>query len=1630
MLSLICTLAVICSTLLPFMPAVQTAQAADDAPLLSNLIIDNVYQMTPAGTVPDGVKTNDIGFAPEITEYNGTAYRSVDKIQVYPFTESDSATVTVNGNALNSDGYYPIDVSSIGTYDIEVQVSDNGSTTTYTVHVEKVDSDYRGRRPVVENEDILNKMTVQSDFAEDTTALMDILKKDYEVTLPETKEVNTYVETDESYWSVDGSNLPNDPEGEYGVFTIDLGDVYSVSRIRAIFGPSNMNIKQGQAKISVSTDGVSWESPITTGNMNTGTQWHQNVTRYEFGVSHDARYIRFDVASWQSSAMELRLYQFMVFYDAGGAPEEQPAPEGGSVAHQHEERHQYLAGGQATVIEKGLTISGWTPSSGYGRGVPTPEESDLFGYDGPLFYDPDFENPDYMLYNPDALWGISKAPFGGNNMVSAGEPRDFIPESMKPYLSNAVSFCFGDEGEYSTAEAEAYGKWFEWTRQHYPGVILHTNQQPFQWNNRNQLNEYLRVAQPDMLVWDDYYGDQSYARPSSINIGLEEIQRDAARRLLVSHTKWPLYREFAYGGIDGTGAKPILFGQYLDAFAFNKPQSAKNLIVNASILSGAKWLNFFRVEYQFDRAYLFDEDGAPTRGLLEWGEIIDRVHAVDDQLTRLNSDWIMFKVGEMGSESNASADGFRSGNFDDAESAEKNQEFGIADVEMTSLSDTHNGQTGDVVLGYFNTLTGLYESEIQEYFAGATAPKAFMVLNGLIAGKDEYYNKFDIPAREAGSSDNTRQQITITADAGFAADHTLYMVDKDDRDENGNGTIKKVALDENNSFTVTLGGGEANLYFWDTDTTASANSAGEGTYASFAFDISDETYWQPTEAAADGTYTIENTFDLCILEQITLVEKGDAVNAFEVEYMDEDGSWQSFGNGTNIGGALDVSPLTPVTAQGVRITVTDASALPAFYSIETKTSAIGSEGQENTITVNDNTLGDGLFRFNYDDLWAYRETETNASPMGAHYPLEYDGHFSNWEGAEASFKFYGTGVTLHVRANQAAYIKAAVYDETGENMVSSDWITGTNGQRDIIFDNLSNTNAVYTLKIQKTSDSQAGIDGATVTYNGALSEAMLGQQSQGASAVQEYVNQRITDSTAKNYFTYTPGMESKNMGAVSGNEPFNTDSREASQWVEFVQDANYQNLGFTRTQADGASYTLNFYGTGVTLYSGVVPLGESGEYGELIFTLDGEPVTAESLVPETPGTNGKLSAAMWKVSVPDASENENHTLTVTVSGGYSRIDYAVVDRFWESTDSSLTAYTVTATAGQHGTISLPNVSQVSKGGNIVAQITPDNGYQTKTILVNNVSVPIPDDGRLVITNVQKNTTISVTFDAAMYDITISSEMVGGTLSPDAFLATAGTTITVTPEIFSGYEFTEGSVTVTAGDGTTVAVSDTEGRYSFTMPASDVTISAAFASFPSTEVNTDALEAAIERAEKLTETDYTPESYGAVKTALDEAQKVLSNADASQSDIDNAAQKLNDAIDNLVSVPEPEPEPVDKSELEKLIAETEQIDLTKYTDETAQAVKDALADARTVLEDQDASQQDVEDAVNQINTARDQLVPLPLSEEEDKQENNGQTGNTSGGAVATGDSTPIILAAFMMLLSLFTGILMFRKSMHR
>ncbi|MCD8051544.1 MAG: hypothetical protein LUE89_07690, partial [Clostridiales bacterium] len=66
------------------------------------------------------------------------------------------------------------------------------------------------------------------------------------------------------------------------------------------------------------------------------------------------------------------------------------------------------------------------------------------------------------------------------------------------------------------------------------------------------------------------------------------------------------------------------------------------------------------------------------------------------------------------------------------------------------------------------------------------------------------------------------------------------------------------------------------------------------------------------------------------------------------------------------------------------------------------------------------------------------------------------------------------------------------------------------------------------------------------------------------------------------------------------------------------------------------------------------------------------------------------------------------------------------------------------------------------------------------------------------------------------------------------------------------------------------------------------------------VDTSSLTAAIEQAEALTESDYTADSWSALQTALESAKTVAANADATQTEVDEAASALSAAIDALAA----------------------------------------------------------------------------------------------------------------------------------
>ena len=151
-----------------------------------------------------------------------------------------------------------------------------------------------------------------------------------------------------------------------------------------------------------------------------------------------------------------------------------------------------------------------------------------------------------------------------------------------------------------------------------------------------------------------------------------------------------------------------------------------------------------------------------------------------------------------------------------------------------------------------------------------------------------------------------------------------------------------------------------------------------------------------------------------------------------------------------------------------------------------------------------------------------------------------------------------------------------------------------------------------------------------------------------------------------------------------------------------------------------------------------------------------------------------------------------------------------------------------------------------------------------------------------------------------------------------------------------------------------------------------------------EVNKDALKAAIEKAEdvleNLEEDAYTPESVEALKGALETAKGVFDNADAVQAEVDQAAEAIETAISGLTVKPAPE---ADKTALKAALAEAAQKleNAESFTEESVNALKEAMDLAQSVLDNPEANQAEADTAATAVRTAIENLQVKPPVQKE-------------------------------------------------
>lgn len=111
----------------------------------------------------------------------------------------------------------------------------------------------------------------------------------------------------------------------------------------------------------------------------------------------------------------------------------------------------------------------------------------------------------------------------------------------------------------------------------------------------------------------------------------------------------------------------------------------------------------------------------------------------------------------------------------------------------------------------------------------------------------------------------------------------------------------------------------------------------------------------------------------------------------------------------------------------------------------------------------------------------------------------------------------------------------------------------------------------------------------------------------------------------------------------------------------------------------------------------------------------------------------------------------------------------------------------------------------------------------------------------------------------------------------------------------------------------------------------------------------------------------------LKQAVDNAKKVLDNAKASTEEISNAWTNLATAISKMELSP-------NKSALQLLVKEYEALDLSGYTPNSVSEFKEVMNRAKELIEDKNTNQEAVDKLVEELKSAKEQLV-LKANKEE-------------------------------------------------
>ncbi|WP_291652617.1 alpha-L-fucosidase [Clostridium sp.] len=922
----------------------------------------------------------------------------------------------------------------------------------------------------------------------------------------------------------------------------------------------------------------------------------------------------------------------------------------------------------------------------------------------------------------------------------------------------------------------------------------------------------------------------------------------------------------------------------------------------------------------------------------------------------------------------------------------------------------------------------------------------------------------------------------------------------------------------NNSFDENLADPET------TSATASSVRGNSNDYsANNVLDDDDDTYWTMDDGEITGSITIdlgeEKTFDIVSIEEY--IKLGQRISEFSVEVY-SNGTWKEFGRGHTIGAKRLVRGM-PVSASKIKINIEDSLAVPLIENVEVykadeafeiesivpsgtdfidnvdfankdrwiqENIGIGNTGMYSNITGNHSSFtftgtkawiigtldpGHGIMEVWVDgervsDVDTYNSKRSVSQILYETNDLEYGEHtvklvVKGEKNPSSSGNYIGLDCAYYLNNNESGMFEIEdtnyIVDEGESKEITVKRVGGSKGAATVHF-STSPDSAVHGRHyndVNKTIEFADGQKTATVSVETIDNDEKAGDvkfycnidtPTNGSiigfnkkSEVTIIDNDVEKPYTEENPFILPTALDEKKLLEA---ELFTLNPIEGNKYVRIGEESGASNGKMVTWFEEGNKIRVPFYASkpGTYTFNMFYQSGRSeGNLNKVNWS--GKNIEAGSK--SVPGTGNQSPVPIIKTSFD----------VVVIKAGAGELVFTAdaqaspnIDVFEVTAKELIEAkHTITATSGENGSISPSGAITLEDGQSQTFTFTPNEGYEVSDVIVDGVSVGVMDSYRFE--DIKKDMTINVVFKLKDTDdnalnskenpivlkdgqVMIEAEKLeldgeggeienkeganddkvvgwlGNTSRGNAWLnmwlnSESAAVYDIEIRYFSGadnnlfYVNNDESIlgkieckkTEPNFETKTIRVSLNKGLDKikfFNNDESTVNIDSIKITKIKNIVDKSELNTAIENANKVETSRYTPNSLEKFNEALVIANGVVSDNEATQEEINEAISNLKNATENLI-------EKADKTELVNLLERAKVIDLDKYTSESRENLKYIIAKVEQVIRDENATQESVDGIKLELSKAIDNLVEANNNNNGNNSSNNENNNNNNG-----------------------------------